>query len=164
MSAMVTGGGAGVAVGDAAAGPTAGAALDAVWVWAQAPEVNAASVRVARNSVWLSFMEVQSSPFECALLQLLRGGDNGRPRSATLRDGSLYLLLVCSGGIFVHFVMPSRLLKYHYKHSRDTCKCFTLFYFHLRQKVIWFSGEVEYSPRICLYSVLKKTLYEDLKG
>src|ERR1700730_618150 len=98
MSAMVTGGGAGsAAVAAAAGGPVTGAVLDAVWVWAHAPEVNAASARVARIRVWLSFMEVQSSPFECVLLRLLRGGDNGRPRSATLRDGSLYLLLVCSG-------------------------------------------------------------------
>src|SRR5579862_5414357 len=87
---MVTGG-AGTAAGvaaAAAAGPMAGAALDAVWVCAPAPAVNDTSVRVARNRARLSFMEVQSSPFECARVRLLRGGDNRKPRSATLRKGS----------------------------------------------------------------------------
>jgi hypothetical protein len=57
MSAAVTAGGAG------AAGPTAGAAFDAVSVCAQAPAVNTASVR-ATNRVLVGFMEVQSSSLD----------------------------------------------------------------------------------------------------
>src|SRR5437763_16962711 len=55
----------GGAAGAGAAGALSGAIFDAVWVCAHTLAVNEVSVREVKNRVRLTFMEVQSSRFEC---------------------------------------------------------------------------------------------------
>ncbi len=66
---------------------------------------------------------------------------------------------VLLGRLSVRFWMPSRLLKYHYKYNRDTCKDFMLFYFHSCQKYLEFLRELGLPLRgPSPHSVPKKSL------
>jgi hypothetical protein len=90
MSAAVMGGGAGA--GAEAAGPFAGAAFAATSVWAQAPPAVAVRIKAVKIRFWLSFMEVQSSPFSFVAATATSAGE--QQNSSRDRAGETFYLRV----------------------------------------------------------------------